>query len=404
MIFASMVSNSAALGQTGAANRMSCLAVKFYLSTTFLAAAEGIVLFNLFRFAFDPLASPGGSSASTTATPSSEKLTIMDTFLQFGRDLVPDNICKAMLETQLLGVITFAIFLGATLSAHPRGASVIELFSTIFDALVMMIRQVIIITPLGVFSLVAGSIAQSHDLASAMGNIGKLFLVVVLGQACHVFGAYSSIYAVFTRKNPFRYLAGMPKLWITAFGTSSSAATLSTTIKTCQELGVSKRVANFVLPIGCTVNMDGSALERPIVILWIAYVANQPVPFANQLVVAFMAALMSIGASPIPSAGVSTLLLMVEAAQVPITPQVEMLVGFCLAIEWLFDSIRTAVNVTGDAVGVAVVDALVGGSKDDDGEDDDSARKSSSEERQEEEEDAQAAAAASSATTSAVSV
>merc|ERR1719343_1453790 len=98
-----------------------------------------------------------------------------------------------------------------------------------------------------------------------------------------------------TRRNPFRYYMGLPKMWLTAFGTSSSAATLSTTTKVCLDLGVSKKIVEFVCPIGCTVNMDGSALERPIVICWIAYVASQPLDFGGQLMVAVICALMSIG-------------------------------------------------------------------------------------------------------------
>merc|ERR1712217_820318 len=107
--------------------------------------------------------------------------------------------------------------------------------------------------------------------------------------------------AVCTKRNPFRFFANMSRMWLTAFGTSSSVATLSTTIKTCEDAGISKEVVNFVLPIGCTVNMDGSALERPIVVLWIAYMAGQPIPLSEQLMVALTSALLSIGGSPIPS-------------------------------------------------------------------------------------------------------
>lgn len=361
MVFASMITNSAALGETGASNKMARMAVRFYLSTTVVAAFEGIVLFNVFLFGFKPLDAAAGGGAATTAAPVAKPLTILDTVLDFSRDLVPDNISKAVLDMQLLGVITFAIFFGAMLARAPGGRPVVQFFGTCFDALVQMIRVVILFTPLGVGSLVLGSIAKSDDLSSAMANIGTLFGVVVLGQAIHVFVFYSGVYLAFTRRSPLRYFSGMTSMWITAFGTSSSAATLSTTMKTCEDLGVSRRTVAFVCPIGCTVNMDGSALERPLVVLWIAHVASQSLPFHRQLVVGLIAALMSIGGSPIPSAGVSTLILMVEAAGVTITPTVQMLAGFCLAIEWLFDSIRTAVNVTGDAVGVAVVDSLLRG-------------------------------------------
>mmetsp|Transcript_81050 Transcript_81050/g.251521 ORF Transcript_81050/g.251521 Transcript_81050/m.251521 type:complete len:491 (+) Transcript_81050:60-1532(+) len=369
MVFASMVSNAASLNETGGANRMASMAIKYYLSTTFVAALEGVLLFNVFRFSFEPVGAPASPAAAPTAAPKrGPSSTVLDTFLDFSRDLVPENVPKAMLEMQLLGIITFAVFFGAMLSQTPGGRPVIQFFGACFDTLVEMIRRIILFTPLGVGSLVSRSIAQSSDLGSALGNIGKLLGVVALGQAIHVFLFYSCVYGATTRRNPFRYFSGMANMWITAFGTSSSAATLSTTCKTCEDHGISKRTINFVCPIGCTVNMDGGALERPIVVLWIAHVGSQSLPLSGQLVVAFIAALMSIGGSPIPSAGVSTLMLMVEAGGVTATPTVQMLVGFCLAIEWLLDSLRTAVNVTGDAIGVAVIDHLLRGQAPDYGE------------------------------------
>lgn len=359
MIFASMITNAAALGDKGSAQSMVRMAVKFYVSTTFVAALEGLIIFNLFSFSFHPLTPSTTKGASTVTASPPGSSTIMDTLMKFASDIVPDNIFLAFLEMKLLGVITFAIFFGAMLSKTPGGQNVIQLFSTCFDALVEMIRAIILFTPLGVGSLVAGSVANSTDLGSTMSNIGKLLAVVLFGQAVHVFGFYGCAYFAVTRRNPFKYFSGMANMWMVAFGTSSSAATLSTTCRTCEKLGVSKRTINFVCPIGCTVNMDGSALERPIVVLWIAHMAMQPLPLHRQLLLALISSLMSMGASPIPSAGVSTLLLMVEAAGVSITPTVQLLAGFVLAIEWLFDSVRTAVNVTGDAVGVAIIDFQV---------------------------------------------
>eukprot|EP00408_Alexandrium_pacificum_P056695 CAMPEP_0171172090 /NCGR_PEP_ID=MMETSP0790-20130122/9546_1 /TAXON_ID=2925 /ORGANISM="Alexandrium catenella, Strain OF101" /LENGTH=487 /DNA_ID=CAMNT_0011636949 /DNA_START=39 /DNA_END=1502 /DNA_ORIENTATION=+ len=358
MIFASMVSNMAVLGETGASSRMAGLAIKFYASTTFVAAIEGIVLFNVFRFCFRPLDSAEGQHA-VTAAPSATSSTILNTALSFSHDIVPENIVKALLDMQLLGVITFAMFFGTMVSKTPGGQPVIRFFGACFEALVGMVRAIILFTPLGVGSLVAHSVAQSSGLGSMARNLGTLLGVIVLGQALHAFCFYGGVYFAFTRRSPLRYFSGMVRMWIMAFGTSSSAATLPTTCSTCESLGVSRRTVDFVCPIGCTINMDGSALERPLVVLWIAHTAAQPLPLPAQLAVALVSALMSVGGSPIPSAGVSTLLLMVEAAGIALTPDVRMLVGFCLAIEWLLDSIRTSVNVTGDAVGVAVIDCLM---------------------------------------------
>ena len=109
-------------------------------------------------------------------------------------------------------------------------------------------------------------------------------------QIFHVFCFYGGAYWVLTRKNPLHYFRGMPRMWMTAFGTSSSAATLSTTIRTCQKAGISEEAIKYVLPIGCTVNMDGSALERPITVLWIAYVGGHAISPAGQIIVAIISA------------------------------------------------------------------------------------------------------------------
>ena len=358
LIFSSMVVSTAGMGASGATNRMSKMALRFYLSTTFIACAEGIIIFNVFMAlgAFHPLkAAPDGVNEGDPGQ------LVLNTTVNFGYDLVPDNLFAAFAETQLLGIMTFAICFGLALSVSksPHRDLIVNLCEITFETIIDMIKVIILITPLGVGSLVAGSIAKSHDLASVVQNLGSLVGVVIFGQCCHVFGVYMLLYFGFTKKNPLRFYRGLPRMWVTAFGTSSSAATLSTTIKCCENLGVSKDSINYVLPIGCTVNMDGSALERPLVVLWIAYVGGHPVQFAGQIVVALIAALLSIGGSPIPSAGVSTLYVMVESAGVPSTPEVELLIGFALAIEWLLDSIRTTVNVTGDSVGCAIIDHLM---------------------------------------------
>merc|ERR1719158_1170395 len=175
-----------------------------------------------------------------------------------------------------------------------------------------MIQKVVLFTPIGVGSLVAGSIASSHNLGDAMGSIGMMLSIVTLGQMVHMLAFYGLVYWLFTHRNPARYFLGLSRMWLTAFGTSSSAATLSTTCQTCEDLGASRETVNFVCPIGCTVNMDGSALERPFVVLWIALAAAQPVPLHKQIMVALSSTLLSIGSSPIPSAGVSTLVLMID--------------------------------------------------------------------------------------------
>jgi len=332
--------------------------VQYYSATTAIAALSGLLWFNAFSFAFAPLDMESRLPNSTAAdTSEGDGGSMLDTLLNFGFDLVPDNLFEVLLHTELLGLITFAIFFASALDTRTESAAaLLALVGACGDTFVAMIKRVILLTPIGVGSLVAGSIARAVDVGQVFSALGALLGVVVVAQLVHVFVSDAALYALLTRRNPYRYYIGLPRAWFTAFGTSSSAATLSTTTECVVALGVSEDVARFVLPIGCTVNMDGSALERPITVLWIASVSGVPLSAARQLVVAVTSALLSLGASPIPSAGVSTLVVMIEQAGLPFTPPVLLATSFCLAVEWLLDSIRTSVNVTGDAVGAAIID------------------------------------------------
>ena len=286
MIFASMIVSVSAVSKLGSTNAMASLAIRFYMATTVCAAITGIVLFNVFKASFAQMGELNTDDNCTAAAVASQehavdsegdaRLTILDTLLKFGFDLVPDNLVAALYKSQLLGVITFAIFFGTMLEAAPHGQVVVHFFEATFATFVAMIKLVILFTPIGVGSLVAGSIATSSQLELVLGNLGALFGVVLLGQVWHSLAFYGGCYFAAIGSSPLKYFAGLPRAWVTAFGTSSSAATLSTTSRCCEALGVSKEAINFVLPIGCTVNMDGSALERPIVVLWIAHCAGFP--------------------------------------------------------------------------------------------------------------------------------
>lgn len=345
---------------------MVSLAVGLYLTTTVIAACEGVLLFNIFAFSFAPLspelheaAAVNGTGIADHVRDPNSNITALDSLIHFGFELVPDNLAELFVQSQLLGLISVAAFIGSSVHASPKGQQVVDLALALNETFVAMIKRVILLTPLGVGSLVAGSIAAAEDPGLLFRSLSSLVGVVFTGQALHTFGLYPAIYYLVRRQNPYTYFRALPRVWACAFGTSSSAATLSTTMEACKGQGVSDEVLRFVLPIGTTVNMDGGALERPCVVLWIAHVSGISVDAGRQALVAITSILLSVGASPIPSAGVSTLVLMVEQAGVPFTPGVLLATSICLSVEWLFDRVRTCVNVTGDAVVVAVVDAML---------------------------------------------
>eukprot|EP00906_Rhabdomonas_costata_P038690 RCo054705 len=365
MIFCSMVVGvSSMFDMVSSSGAVGKLCAGYFLGTTALASVEGVLLFNIFRPGRKlegPLVEPDPSYGGSTVQTSQYML---DVLFKTGQSLVPDNIVKAMAETQLLGVIVFAICFGVCLRPAPNSKAVFELLEAVNVAMLNLIGAIIYFTPVGVASMVAGAVGKHMNTLGMMGlTLVELILVVFAGQLMHVFLVYPALYFFFHRKghpatprNPYRFLLGLTQAWVTAFGTSSSAATLSTTMRCCHAQHVPELATRLVLPIGCTVNMDGSALERPIVILFVARLAGLSLPAVQQAVVVLVSALGSIGASPIPSAGLVGLVAMIEATGVPVIKAI----AFLLAIEWLLDSVRTTVNVTGDAVGAAIIGTRLG--------------------------------------------
>jgi Na+/H+-dicarboxylate symporter len=185
-----------------------------------------------------------------------------------------------------------------------------------------------------------------------VAGLGWYAGTVLLGLGIHAFVSLPLVLLLVARRNPLRYLAGMGDALITAFGTASSAATLGVTLEcVTKRNGVSERAAEFVVPLGTTVNMDGTALYEAVAVLFIAQTMGIELPVSRQLVVLVTATLAAIGAAAIPEAGLVTMVLVLTAVGLPAEG-----VGLILSIDWILDRFRTAVNVWGDSVGAAVVD------------------------------------------------
>jgi Na+/H+-dicarboxylate symporter len=223
------------------------------------------------------------------------------------------------------------------------------------DVLLRLVRLVVWLAPLGIFGLVAERLARAGGGAHVwtdLAALGWYALTVLLGLALHATVTLPVVLAVLARRNPVRYAAGMGQAIVTAFGTASSAATMGVTLAcTTERNGVSPRAAEFVIPLGTTVNMDGTALYEAVAVLFIAQTLGVELGFVQQLVVLFTATLAAIGAAAIPEAGLVTMVLVLGAVGLPAES-----VGLILSIDWILDRFRTAVNVWGDSVGAAVVD------------------------------------------------
>lgn len=349
LIATSVVLSVASMGNLRTFGRTAVRTLVYFATTTVLAVATGLVLVNALR--------PGLRTQATAAPPPdfaapSAAQAIADVIL----GMVPSNLVGAAAEGNVLGLIVFAVVAGAMLAnMEGRARPVMAVLEVTNDVLLRLVHLVVWTAPLGIFGLVADRLARAGGGAHVWTDLvalGWYALTVLCGLALHALVTLPLVLLVFGRRHPARYAAGMGQSLLTAFGTASSAATMGVTLACVTERnGVSARAAEFVIPLGTTVNMDGTALYEAVAVLFIAQTLGVELGFVQQLVVLFTATLAAVGAAAIPEAGLVTMVLVLGAVGLPADA-----VGLILSIDWILDRFRTAVNVWGDAVGAAVVD------------------------------------------------
>lgn len=306
-------------------------------------------------------AQEGGVSSLISAELLRGPPTVGDIFSNLVLMLFTNNLLQSMVEMNLLPVIIFSIVFAGMLTTMGKRSDVIaQLVIGINDAMMSFILLLMKLAPLGIFCLVAARFgkAQIEGQFVALLRVQAAYMLTVLsGLAIHALVTLPAILWIFTRRNPYRFMYQMSQAILTAFSTASSTATLPVTME-CAEMkaGVSKRSTEFVLPLGATVNMDGTALYEAAAAIFIAQAFAVVNPDFNlslvqQVTIAITATLAAIGAAGIPEAGLVTMLIVLNAVQLPLE-----LIGLILPVDWLLDRFRTAVNAFGDSVGAAVVD------------------------------------------------
>lgn len=361
LVFTSIVTGVTSLGDMRTLGRFGGWTLAYYLSTTAVAVMIGIVLVETIG--------PGRNSDDTFAyvDPSIVEKgdrSITDTLLQVvtgepdepGSGMVPKNLFQAASDGNVLALILFAIALGAAITlVGEAGEPATRFFQSLNEAILRIVRWIIALAPLGIFGLIASKIAEVGGAAGFGEEVRRLAWLVAtttLGLAIHaVF--LCLVLAVVGRRNPFRYVYQLMRALVTAMSTDSSSATLPVTIECVEEAGVSKESAGFVLPLGATMNMDGTALYEAVVAIFIAQSLGITLGPGALVVVFFTATLAAIGAPGIPSAGLVTLIIVLTAVGLPASG-----IGTILAIDWFLDRQRTTINVFGDAVGAACIDRL----------------------------------------------
>ena len=272
--------------------------------------------------------------------------------------MIPSNIFSAMARMEILPLIIFSLILGAALSVlGPRARSTIEVLSTLNDAVMKLVHWIMIIAPIGIFGLIAARIGHAGGFSGflpELWSLGKYSFTVLLGLAIHGIIVLPLILKFIGRRNPGQYVKGVGAALLNAFSTASSSATLPLTLQGVEEEnGISNRTASFVLPLGATINMDGTALYEAVAAMFIAQVYGISMDPVMQGVIFLTATLAAIGAAGIPEAGLVTMIIVLRAVGLPIEG-----IGLLLTIDWLLDRFRTTVNVWGDSVGAGVIETL----------------------------------------------
>ncbi len=344
LLFASMVVGITNLGDIRKLGRTGLKTVLYFLATSSIAVIIGLTLVNIFQ--------PGsGVTLSNQAAPVIGEYS----FLEWLTSQIPSNIIQAAADTQILPIIIFALIFGGVLTTiGSKGKPVIAFFDGVNEVIMKIVHIIMWFAPIGIFGLVAGQLAEHGGLAglgSIVSGLWKYFVVVVLGLAIHAVVVLPLIAQFVAGKNPIHYFIGMAQAVATAFATASSAATLPVTMDCVENKNdVDKRASSFVLPLGATINMDGTALYEAVAAMFIAQAYGIELSLFAQITIFATAILASIGAAGIPQAGLVTMVLVLQAVGLPLEG-----IGLILAIDWFLDRCRTAVNVWGDSIGAAVI-------------------------------------------------
>nr|CAD7574607.1 unnamed protein product [Timema californicum] len=267
-----------------------------------------------------------------------------------------------------LGMVVFSVVMGITLAKMKvEGRALLAFFDSLSAAMLMMTSWVIWVSPLGVFFLIAGKIIEMKSLSQLAGQLGWYFSTVMLGLTIHGFVVLPTLFIVATRRLPFRFIFNLAEACTTAFGTGSSNATLPVSMKCLEEKNnVDTRVSKFMMPIGATINMDGTALYEAVAALFIAQVRNVQLSLGQILAVSVTATMASIGAAGIPQAGLVTMVMVLDTVGLDSKDLANTLVVLSSTAEdgeievqiSVGDRFRTTVNVLGDALGAGIVDHL----------------------------------------------
>ena len=368
LVFASLIKGVSSLSDISKLSRIGGKTIGIYLFTTVVAVTFGLLLVNIIQpgtsFSEEKRMELKEQYASNAASKiASAKDVEEDGPLQFIVDMVPSNFIQATGNNKnMLQVIFFAILFGIAMVMLPKEkTSVVKgFFDGVNDIILQIVDLIMLTAPYGVFALLGGLVVDFGGSAELFQALGIYSLSVVIGLLLMIMVVYPLILKSFTKLKYFDFFKGIAPAQMLAFSTSSSAATLPVTMERCEDhLGVSKEVSSFVLPLGATINMDGTSLYQAVAAVFIAQAFGYDLDLSQQLTIVLTSTLASIGAAAVPGAGM--VMLVIVLSSIGIDPEG---IALIFAVDRLLDMLRTVVNVTGDATVASVVAATEGQLKD----------------------------------------
>ena len=345
LIFSSLAAGVAGIGSSGNLGRLGFKTLSYYIYTSLIAILTGLFLVNIFK---------PGIGADLNFSQQVEGLienqrSFKDTLLH----IVPDNIFNAMSNDDMLAVIFFSVLFGFFITRVRQSYSdaLTKALNAIFEVMMKITMFVILFAPFGVFGIVARVVSDQDDLINLMSKMGLYMATVIIGLFIHSVVTLPLIVYFLGKARPFKHMNNLTAALFTAFSTASSNATLPLSMNGVEKnSGVSNKITSFVLPLGATINMNGTALYECVAAIFIAQAYGIEMTFVQQLIIVITALLASIGAAGIPMAGLVMMTVVLNAVGLPLEG-----IGLILAVDRILDMFRTVVNVWGDCCGAVVI-------------------------------------------------
>ena len=349
LIFCSITTGVASVGSSGNLGRLGIKTMGYYMLSSLAAICTGLILVNLFK--------PGVGADLGFIEPVGGIAAASDSFGQTLIKIIPTNIIEALAQGQMLSIIFFSILFGfflTRISEKPQKL-ISDVLNGILEVIIRITIFVIRFAPLGIFSITAKVIAQQvingNGIDEIISRLGLYMVTVLAGIFFHFLITLSLAMKILGKVNPMKHLRNMATPILTAFSTSSSNATLPLTMEAVENNdGVSNKIASFTLPLGATINMNGTALYECVAVIFIAQAYGIELSFGQQMIVVFTSLLSAIGSAGIPMAGLVMMAVVLKAVGLPLEG-----IGLLLAVDRILDMFRTTLNVYGDTCGAAII-------------------------------------------------